>query len=169
MTKRKTLKLTTGQLFNHYAIVLFLLIVPITTTVYLFQIYVTKNYSGVRTTEELMWVGYPGIALAMLVYLLQKKRLKFKEFEISVDADNFKRAGLETASKLGWNIQHISGSSIIAIRPGTLSSGSWGELITIFNDHDKIFINSICDPNNIISIASWGWNKKNVKTFMANL
>jgi len=170
MAKSKTLKLTKGQLFNHYAVVPFLLIVPILTTYSLFQIYVTKNYIGVRSAQEMIWTGYPWIALAILAYVVQRKRLQFKEFKIPVDGEHFKKAGLDTAAKLHWKIKHISGKTIVAIRPGTISSGgSWGELITIFNEHDKILINSICDPNNIISVASWGWNRKNIKTFIEAL
>ena len=165
----KTLKLTKGQLFGHYAIVPFLLIAPAMTTYSLFQIYVTKNYTGVRTAQELMLTGYMWLIPALLFYLIQKKRLKFREINLSVDKEQFQKAAELTADKLGWTIQHISTDFIKAVRQGGFSSGSWGEMITIIRDADKVLINSICDPDNIVSVASYGWNKKNVRTFKATL
>lgn len=165
----ETLKLTKGQLFKHYAIVPFLLIAPIMTTYSLVQIYVTKTYTGVSTADELMLTGYPWLIPALLFYFIQKRRLKFTVINISVDKERFHKAAESTANKLGWTIQHISTDSVIAVRQGRLSSGSWGELITIIRDNDKVLINSICDPDNIVSVASYGWNKKNVRTFKAML
>ena len=165
----ENLKLTRGQLFGHYAIVPFLLIAPIMTTYSLIQIYVTKTYTGVRTADELMLTGYPWLIPALLFYFIQKRRLKFTVINISVDKENFHKAAELTADKLGWTIQHISTDSVIAVRQGGFLSGSWGELITIIRDSDKVFINSICDPDNIVSVASYGWNKKNVRTFKATL
>jgi hypothetical protein len=164
-----TLKLTKGQLFGHYAIVPFLLIIPIMTTYYLIQFYVTKTYTGVRTADELMLTGYPWLIPALLLYFIQKRRLKFTVINISVNKEKFHKAAKLTADKLGWIIQHFSTDSVIAVRLGGFSSGSWGELITIIRDSDKVLINSICDPDNIVSVTSFGWNKKNVSAFKATL
>ena len=165
----ETLKLTKGQLFGHYAIVPFLLISPIMITYSLFQIYVTKTYTGVSTADELMLTGYPWLIPASLLYFIQKRRLRFTAINISVDKEKFHKAAELTAHKLGWTIQHSTTDSIIAVRQGGFSSGSWGELITIIRDSDKVLINSICNPDNIVSVASYGWNKKNVRTFKATL
>ena len=165
----ETLKLTRGQLFRHYAIVPFLLIAPIMTTYSLIQIYVTKTYTGVRTADELMLTGYPWLIPALLFYFIQKRRLKFTVINISIDKEKFHKASELTADKLGWTIQHISTDSVIAVRQGGFLSGSWGEMITIIRDSDKVLINSICDPDNIVSVASYGWNKKNVRTYKATL
>ena len=161
--------MTRGQLFRHYAIVPFLLIAPIMTTYSLIQIYVTKTYTGVRTADELMLTGYPWLIPALLFYFIQKRRLKFTVINISIDKEKFHKASELTADKLGWTIQHISTDSVIAVRQGGFLSGSWGELITIIRDSDKVLINSICDPDNIVSVASYGWNKKNVRTYKATL
>ena len=167
--KTNTLKLTKGQLFGLYAIVPFLLIAPIMTTYSIFQIYVTKNYTGVRTAQELMLTGYPWLIPALLFFFIQRRRLKFKEIHLSVDKMQFQTAAELTADKLGWTIQHISADFIKAVRQGGFSSGSWGEMITIIRDKDKVLINSICDPDNIVSVVSYGWNKKNVRTFKTTL
>ena len=139
------------------------------TTYSLFQMYVTKTYTGVRTAQELMFTGYVWLIPAFLLFYFQRNRLKFKEINVQVDTDTFKKAAMLTAEKLGWTISRISSNSITAIRRGGFPSGSWGELITIIKENDRVLINSICDPDNIISIASWGWNRKNVNTFKDNL
>ena len=107
------------------------------TTYSLFQIYVTQNYAGVRTAQELMLTGYPWLIPAILFYLIQKNRLKFKEIKLSVDKEQFQKAADLTADKLGWTIQHISTDFIKAVRQGGFSSGSWGEMITIIRVSTK--------------------------------
>lgn len=163
--ERKVLKLRKGQLFGHYAVVPFLLIIPVLATYSLFQIYVTKNYEGVRTADELISTSYPWIIVALIFYFIQKKRLKFKVIKLSVNIEQFNKAAKLTADNLGWTIQHSSADHISAVRQGGISSGSWGELITMVRCKDKVLINSICDPDNIISVASYGWNRKNVRVF----
>lgn len=165
LEKSNSLRLTRRQLFAHYAIVPFLLITPIMTTFSLFQIYITKNYTGVRSAEELMKTGYLWILPALIIYFIQKRRLKFRVIKISVTPENFKEATILTGDKLNWEIQNITNNYIVAVRQGNFVGGSWGELITIIRKDEKVLINSICNPDNIISVASWGWNRKNVETF----
>jgi hypothetical protein len=42
-------------------------------------------------------------------------------------------------------------------------------MVTIIKDKDRLLINSICDPDHMSSIASYGWNQKNIKIFQKNL
>lgn len=165
----KTLSLRRWQLFGHYAIVIFLLVAPIMATFSLFKIYVTKTYSGFRSANELMLACYPWLIPAILFYFIQKRRLKFTDINISVEKEIFQKAADLSANKLGWTIQETSPDFIRAVRRGSLSSLSWGEMITIIRENDKILINSICDPDSIASVASFGWNKKNVNTFKTTL
>lgn len=165
MKETKTLSLTKGQMFAHYAIVSFLLIVPLFTTYSLLQFYITKNYTGVRQPHELI-DGYLFLIPAIAFFFIQRRRLKFKEIAISVDTGTFIKAAEETAEKLNWTIKNKTNNHVVAVRQGRFSNGgSWGELITIIKDNDSILINSICDPDNVISVASFGWNKKNIRTF----
>ena len=167
--KTNSLKLTWRQMLAHYAIVPFLLIAPIITTYSLIQIYLTHSYTGVRSAEELIMTGYLWIIPALLFYFIQKKRLKFREIKISVKPESFKEAAVLTGNKLNWEIQNISNDYVVAIRNGNFIGGSRGELITIIRKKEIVLINSICNPDNIISVASWGWNKKNVETFKISL
>lgn len=50
---------------------------------------------------------------------------------------------------------------------------SWGEMITIIRRENSIYINSVFDLGKsrryLLNIFSFGWNKKNVVTFINNL
>ena len=169
LEQSNSLRLTRGQLFAHYAVVPFLLILPIYTTYSLIQIYLTHNYTGVRSAKELIMTSYPWIILALGSFFIQKKRLKFREIGISVKPENFKKAVILTSNKLNWEIKNMTNDYAVAVRNGNFLGGSWGELITIIRKKNIVLINSICDPDNIISVASWGWNKKNIETFKMSL
>ncbi len=166
--RTNTLKLSRGQLFAHYAVVLILLISPLMTAYSLFQIYITNTYSGVRSAQELMITGFPWILPALLLYLIQKRRLKFKIYNTVVSRELFKKTVLQTAGELNWTIENLTNNYMVAV--SGLRGGSRGELITIIRNDKKILVNSICDPDNImISVASWGNNRKNVRSFIVNL
>lgn len=163
MKDTETLVLTKGQTFWHYAIVPFLLIMPVMTTVDVFKYYVTHTYSGVRPIEDLILTGYIWLLPAIAFFIIQRRRLKFKHINISVDKDAFKDAVEQTAKELEWTIDKAT-TDIVVAKSG-FSWRSWGEQITIIWHSDKILFNSICDPDNRPSVASWGMNKVNRKTF----
>jgi hypothetical protein len=165
MINSRTLVLTKQQLFWHYSIIPLLLIAPILTTVDVFKLYVFHTYSN---THEIDYYQYLWILPACIFYLLQRGRLKFKVIDISVDSDCFNKAIEESAKDLEWTISHHCDDCVIAGRSWNWTA-SWGELITIIRDKDKILLNSICDPDNVPSVASWGMNKLNIKTFIKHI
>ena len=164
MKDTKTLVLTKGRLFWHYSIIPFLLIAPILTTIDVFKYYVTHTYHSARPIEDIISTGYIWLIPAAILYYIQKSRLKFKIIDISVDSKTFKQAAEQTAKELMWAIQHGTNDFIIAHRDWSWA-GSWGEMITIIRDKERILINSICDPDNRPSVASYGMNKRNIKIF----
>lgn len=92
--------------------------------------------------------------------LLLRKQLSFKEYQIKYSKVDFEKALKETANTLDWVIDSEEGKVVIAHRNWNWSN-SWGELITIVKDTDKIYINSINNPDAIfVSLFSYGWNKK---------
>tara|TARA_B100000678_G_scaffold201272_1_gene169256 strand:+ start:6950 stop:7504 length:555 start_codon:yes stop_codon:yes gene_type:complete len=167
MQKNKTLKLSKKNLFWHYSIVAFVLIVPILTIRSLMEYYIFNTYDGVRkpefTTFELVFVF-----TAIFFYFLQSRRLRFKEINVSTDNDGFKLALEKTAKELDWKIDFYSENFVRAHRNWNWT-GSWGEMVTIIREKDRLLINSICDPNSISSVSSWGMNGKNINTFEINL
>jgi hypothetical protein len=129
----------------------------------IFRYYVTHTYQGVKTIGEMATWSYLPLIAAVAFYYIQKRRLKFKVIDISVDANTFLTAAKETAKQLDWEIIERKNNLIVA-RSG-FSWRSWGEMITIIKDENRILFNSICDPDNKPSVASWGMNKVNFKTF----
>ena len=165
MLNTGTLVLTKQQLFWHYSIIPLLLIAPILTTVDVFKLYIFHTYTN---THEIDYYQYLWILPALIFYLLQTDRLKFKVINISVDSDCFHKAVEEAAKDLEWTINHHYEDCVIAGRSWNWTA-SWGELITIIRDKDKILINSICDPDNVPSVASWGMNKTNIRIFIEHI
>src|SRR5579871_340098 len=161
MTETKTLILTRGQTFWHYSIVPFLLIAPILTTIDVFKFYATHTYNSTKPIDYIF--GYFWILPALVFYLIQKHRLKFKTINVTIANNAFHQAVEKTAKELEWDIKQMTNEVVVA------KSGfrwrSWGEQITILHDNDKILFNSICDPDNRPSVASFGMNKVNRVTF----
>lgn len=167
MKETETLVLTKGQLFWHYCILGFFFIPPIMNVFDVITYYVTKTYTGVRTLDEMTKWSYLPLIPAIAFYYIQKRRLKFKVINIAVNTDSFIGAALKTAKDLEWEIVERK-SNLIVAKSG-FSWKSWGEHITIIKDKERVLFNSICDPDNRPSIASWGMNKVNYKTFEHHL
>jgi hypothetical protein len=162
MKQTKTLDLTRSQIFWHFSIIPLLALPLIFATVQAIKYYFTENYNGPRPFENpffpICW-----LILAISFYFIQKKRLKFKELHYSVDADTFKAAVKFSVEDMEWVIEKEGETYIIAH-----SKLSWGELITIIKEKDRILFNSICDPDYRPSIASFG-NKMNRRIFEGHL
>ena len=80
----------------------------------------------------------------------------------------FQEAIQRTASEYEWKIERNNKAVFRAYRPSNWT-GSWGEMITIIRGKDALLLNSICDPNKTSSVASFGWNKRNIETFLKHL
>ncbi len=166
--KDQRLKLTTNQALSHYGIVLLLLLIVSLTVWSLIEMYVTNTYTGVRTANELIKALLPVLLLAVFFVFVQHRRLKFKEIKVTFTDEQFQEAVERTVKDLEWRIDRNNKTFFRAYRPWNWT-GSWGEMVTIIKDKDRLLINSICDPDNMSSVASYGWNRKNVTTFLKNL
>lgn len=168
MKKNKRLKLTTIQILTHYGIVLLLLFIVSLTGWSLIEIYLTNTYTGVPTADELIKTLLLLILLAVFFAFVQHRRLYFKEIHVTYTDEQFQEAIERTVKDLEWRIEKNDNTFFRAIRPWNWT-GSWGEMVTIIKDKDRLLINSICDPDHISSVASYGWNRKNIKIFLKNL
>ena len=168
MKRSKRLKLSRWQTLDHFFIVILILLIPGFTLFSLFEIYVTDTYDGVRTAEELISTAWPWIIPAVVFYLIQKRRLRFREVKVEYTEQEFQEAIERTAKEYEWQIEFNDNKIFRAYRPWNWT-GSWGEMITIIKDKDRLLLNSICDPNKWSSVASFGWNKRNIDTFLKNL
>ena len=161
MIDTNTLILSRWQIFWHYSIIPFLLIAPAMTTVDVFKYYVTHTYNSTNPID--LEFGYMWVLLAVIFFFIQRHRLRFKIINVSINSDTFHNTVKQTAKELEWDITQMTNSFVIA--KSSFSWRSWGEQITIIHDKDKILFNSICDPDNRPSVASFGMNKINRKTF----
>lgn len=168
MKKNKRLKLTSFQSLTHYGIILFLLFIVSFTGFSLIEIYVTNTYTGVRTADELIKSSLPFLFLAIIFALIQYRRLNFKEIRVTYNEDQFQEAIERTVKDLEWGIDKNNKTLFRAFRTSKWT-GSWGEMVTIIKDKDRLLINSICDPDHMSSVSSYGFNRKNIKIFLKNL
>ncbi len=168
MRETKRLKLSFWQLVSHYAIVVLILIPPIITIKSLFEIYVTKTYDGIRSAQELLETSIPFVIIAFISFFIQQRRLRLKKIVIEYSEEEFKQAIERTVKELEWNNIKNNLSYFRANRAWNWT-GSWGEMITIIKEKDGLLVNSICDPDSRPSFASFGWNRKNIKTILKNL
>ncbi|MBK6840042.1 MAG: hypothetical protein IPG90_18630 [Bacteroidetes bacterium] len=161
------MKLTTIQTLTHYGIVLLLLFIVCLSGWSLIEIYVTNTYPGVRTADELIRSSLPFLLLAILFAFIQHRRLKFKEVNLTITEEQFQEAVERTAKELEWRIDK-NNKAFLGIQTLELT-GIGGEMVSIIKGKDHLLVNSICNPDSMSSVASYGWNRKNVKTFLKNL
>jgi hypothetical protein len=164
MIQTKRLTLSRWQMFWHFSVVPFILIMPIMSAIAIFQIEVSGSYGGARTTQKHFNLGWPWLIAASVFAVIQYRRLSLKKVAVSLTAEEFKQSIKEVGTKLNWRMECLTSDLIIA-NTG-FSWASWGERITIIRDKDFLLINSICDPDNRPSIASWGRNRKNIKALL---
>jgi len=156
------------QYFWHYLVVYILIAASIaavigTRDVYQSSVLDKYNLSKKEPGMELFIFRYGWLVLALIFYYIQTKRLRFKIIKAGVSRDIFNEAVHKTAGELEWKIIKSTGDLVIA--KTSVNWRSWGERITIIRDDERIFINSICDPDKWPSVISLGRNRENRKTF----
>lgn len=168
MTKNKRMKLTPAHTLDHYLIVLFLLIPFQFPAWSLIEIAVTGTYSGRQTTEEIASVALIFLVCIFFSFLVQYRRLLFKKITLTYSDEQFQEAVERTVKDLKWHIDLNNEAFFRAHRSWDWSS-SWGEMVTIIKGKNFLLVNSICNPDARSSITSWGWNRKNIHTFLEHL
>ena len=168
MKKRRRIYLNKIELFWHFSPVLFFLMIPLFSILNLIAHYFKISKFVIDSTG--FQLNYIFIIPALVVFFIQNRKLNFKEFKIKLSVDQFQKTFDKTSQELDWTLDYSNHNFIKAHRKFKYESGgSWGEMITIIKEKDRILINSICNPNGIfISLISYGWNKKNIKTFIQN-
>lgn len=156
----RKLKLTNGEKFHHYSILFFLAVLPLFSIYFFYKYYFIGDYTGPRKPVNFYVIGTVGIILMIGFYLLQTRRLRFIEIIKEVDYDELYLSIKQCAFELEWEIVKKTKTEIIATRK---NSFMWGERITILIEPDRILINSICDPDKMTSLLSYGHNKENIK------
>ena len=103
----------------------------------------------------------PFLLMSLLFHLKHKKNISFKCVEVQNVNEAFHKC-LEEINSLNWEIVvQIPDSRIVA---HTKSSWrSWGELITLCFEENRLLINSRPSPFKKASILTWGKNRSNLK------
>jgi hypothetical protein len=167
MKKTKRLKLSYFDNFSHYFIVVYLLLPFIFFLPDIHQIYVTKTFSRDLMTEDFIKLGLPSLIISIIVFIIQRRELEFKVVKFNTTFEQFQEALERTSRQLKWKIE-ICNSNFVQARRGDHWTSQ--TLITIIREKDIILFNSARDPDQRRGYAStFGWNKKNFKTFLSNL
>lgn len=158
------LQLTFSQKEGHFGIVFYLLIIP--AFFLFFYIKDTNSSNFDERKVEIPIIALVSCGISLLLYRHQKQMLKFVTVATQLDRAELNKIIETTSDQLKWKPQFMDDQVFIAKTFPGIWSGSWGEQITILFDHDKILINSICDPDNRGSLFSIGRNKKNINLFV---
>jgi len=160
--RNRKIQLNKRELFWHYSVVLFLLVLPSVDLYY----EIKKN----QPLSEIKF-SYLFIFFAVIMFYIQRNKLKFKTIQNFYSLEIFDLALKKTAKELNWVIDYRTNDFMRAHRKfDHKESGSWGEMITINRIDNVILINSICNPNGLfISLFSYGRNKQNINQFVINL
>jgi uncharacterized membrane protein (GlpM family) len=150
--------------FTHFSVVGFLLIMPTTVLVFHLMNFIQNHSDSFREGE--IWIVTIPPVLATIFYFMQKRQLKFKVINTTLNSVQLKEVIIEVAKKLNWEFKSATTNTYVAKTNPGFFSGSWGEQITILFDNDRVFVNSICDPEKRSSIFSAGRNNENEQTLI---
>lgn len=156
-----------GPNLSHFGLVGFLLIPPVT----LLLLHIIDYFQSIPITfreEEIWFIIIPPI-LATIVFLIQKRRLRFRVIQTKLNHIQLKKILVQVGKELRWIVISSSKDSCVATTNPGFFSGSWGEQITILFYQDYVFINSICDPSKHPSVVSWGRNNRHEETFIERI
>ena len=168
MKKTKRLKLTFSQALTHYGTVIFLVLFVAVKSKSIIENYINDTYADIQETLDSLAIPFLFLLLAVVLFQIQYRKLKFRTFAVSFTDEQFQEAVQRTIKDLGWRIENNNKTFLRAYihREWTIESG---EMITIIKYKDRFLINCIFNPNTRHSIVSFGRNTKNVKTFLKNL
>lgn len=166
----KRVKLSIGHLFVHYSFSLLILLTPILNLISILKIWM-GNYTGRRTLDDYIIDSVPFLLVGLLFIGWQYNKLKFKRIMIEHTDKDYQHAIGKTIADLKWRVDKNREGYFRAHRvgDGLFTLGYWGEMITIIRDGNNVFINSISDPNQSPTFSSFGYNRRNVNTFIKNL
>ncbi len=160
MNKAKILKLSRTQLFWHYFLALLFFAIALLSLYHFLIIKNTENYKGIRTENEIFSCFIMFFSIAVLVFLINKRRLEFTQIDISLNEIEFKEKMLEIAEIENWTITNNTNQFAV------FSNGSlwtWGLRMTILRSEKYLLVNSICNPDSKPCISIFNENERNIK------
>jgi len=113
-----------------------------------------------------LWVILGFLIFSLLLFWMQKRRLKFRVVQTRLNAATMKLIIENVARELEWKGEFTSEKVYEAKTHPGFFSGSWGEQITILFADGRVFVNSICDPDQRNSVFSNERNRENEDTLV---
>jgi len=166
MDKTKTLLLSKWQMFWHYFLGLIPLSLGIMGLYWLIEIQNSANYIGIRTEKEIITSIIIWFSLALLIFVIKKRRLNFVRIDISLNESEFKDKMMEISEKENWCLTNNT-KKFAKFSNG--SGWTWGLNMTILRFENYLLVNSICDPNSIACISVFNENERNIHRLKKNL
>jgi hypothetical protein len=151
-----TIKLTFPQKLRHYSLPAFLLIVSLSP-------FYKLDFTNIETKD----LVYSIFLIASTVsFIIKRKQLEFKEFEINSSPEDFQKAIKITSEQNEWKIKKINDNHVVGFQHIIFSINL---VITIIRQSDKIFINCTHDLDLWSEGIEFGLQRKNVNHFITNL
>ena len=110
----------------------------------------------------------PGIA-SVLLYIHRGRELRLNRIDTDRSRQEITSAIVELAGNNNWEVRNKTKKYMVLKSRQRFWSGSWGEHMTILFDKNKVWVNSICDPEERHSVISMGRNRQNVTALILTI
>jgi hypothetical protein len=165
--RNERLNLSLYQLYLHYFPAIIISTIPVINVYFLISSFIRNDqisYEKIISGIELPIVF---LFISIILFIIKYKNLEFKTLETEEENNEFNNALELTIKELKWKQIRKENNCFLGVSKSSLVG--FGEEVTILKKDRKIFINSINNPNSILSNFSFGGNRKNINTFKKNL
>ena len=162
----RILPLSKWHFFLHYFVAFIPLILALMNTYWLVERWSTENYVGTRTEEDIISSILVWFSIAILAFVVKRRRLNFKRIDISLNGKEFKERMSEIAELENWRLTNKNTKSSVFYNNN--SGWNWGLKMTVLRFKNYLLVNSVCDYEYKPSISLFG-NERNINRLKKNL
>ncbi|HBU77664.1 MAG TPA: hypothetical protein DEF18_06135 [Muricauda sp.] len=164
--KTRRLKLTAGQKFWHYFLAIGFVAVGLISFYLFLELKYDENYSRARTGNQILGSVIFWISLALVVFIIKKRRLRFRQIDVSLSENEFKEKMQLIAEKENWTLSNNNRRFAI-FHNGSM--WTWGLKMTILRFENYILANSICDLDSRPTVSILNENERYIKKLERDL
>ena len=164
--KTRRRKLTAGQKFWYYFLAIAFLAIGLLNFYWFLESTYSENYNGARTGNQILGSVIFWISLAILIFIIQKRRLRFRQINVSLSENEFKEKMQLIAEKEKWTLSN-NNKRFAIFHNG--SGWTWGLEMTVLRFENYILANSICDVDSRSTVSILNENERNLKKLERNL
>lgn len=156
----KEVQLGFAEKVTHFYLALICIVIALIFPLIHLKNYFTDNETSFISGEIMVTIVFAVIGL--LLYKIQKKRLRFKVVQTNLKRDTLEKIIEEVGKELNWVPVQLTHNSFFAVtHPDFLIS--LGDQITVLFAEKCVFINSTGDVTRGPSILPTGRNRRNVE------